>query len=286
MIDNFKYLPRKTIIQLFDELFDKLPELQSEVAPDGWENSQYYLLFHYSEEEKMLESILDSVMLTRFRQRFGEAIYRSEEPFNIDLLLKNCHYSYKPDTYYPERELCTLLAEAISCLGHLGRFLHPDSTYFYEVNPPVAHKAAEIVARDKGILTDKPFMLPDIPWRKRRLIGEVNLIPFMRYLFRALPRTGFEWGAIDYTVLEFIEDCERAKSGNYDSDIPYYANDRDAELGITSTPKLEHYFDNVEKEMPSDATVAYVDVFGDWPKGFPPEKEFYLELYEKLKSRK
>ena len=169
---------------------------------------------------------------------------------------------------------------------HQGIFSRGDDPFFYEVNPPVAYSAAQIVARDREILIEKPIRLPMMPWDKRMLISLANLIPLMRYLFQALPSTDFHWEHLDAEVFEFIAYCEAYEAGDTEGLAPYYANDQDYKLGITSTPNIDDYFKGIAKELPSDPVVAYVDVFGEWPKGFPPVKEYYLEWYKKLKPGK
>src|SRR5690606_17070408 len=108
-----------------------------------------------------------------------------------------------------------------------GKFTREDDQFLYEVNPPVVHSAAEIVARDKGITTEKPFRLPFIHWEKRFLITEANLIPLMRYLFQALPKTDFHWEYVDSDALEFIEFCDNHRAGKIDNSAPYYASEKD-----------------------------------------------------------
>lgn len=286
MIDYLKYLPRKTIIQLFNEVFDQLPEILAEVAPDGWEHSPYYPLFHFSPEQAALLAMLDKLITLQYRQRFGALKHDNSEVFDLKSMAKKFEFDYRPEPFHPEKELCSLFTDALSFISHRGNLYLEGSESFYEVNPPVAFSAAEIVARDKGIVTEKPFRLPMIHWEKRILIIEANLIPLMRYLFRALPNTDFKWEYIDDEIFGFIEYCDAYQAGDAEELEPYYATKRDHELGITSTPKLEDYFDRIDKELPSDAVVAYFDVFGTWPEGFPPVKEHYLERYEKIKARK
>ena len=286
MIESLKYLPRKTIIQLFNEVFDQLPELLAEVAPDGWEHSAYYPLFHFSPEEEALRAMLNNLTRTQYQQRFGAQKYRNSAIVDLESLFKNLEFTLHPKPFYPEQELCSLFVEAISGMCHGGKFCLADSEYCYEVNPPVAHTAAQIVARDKGIVTKKPYRLPMIQWEKRILISEANLMPLMRYLFKALSNTDYKWEYLDYEVFDFIGYCNNYQSDDDSTQIPYYATKRDEELGITSIPKLEDYFTQASKELPSDPVVAYADVFGEWPKGFPPEKEHYLEWYKKYNPSK
>ncbi|GGC38000.1 hypothetical protein GCM10011386_32630 [Parapedobacter defluvii] len=283
MIENIKYLPRKTIIQLFNEVFDQLPEILADVAPDGWESSAYYPLFHFSPEEEGLKALLNELTKVQYRQRFGVLTHQDTHIVDFESLTKNFKFTYRPQPFDPEQELCSLFVDALSCMCHDGKFYHKDSDFFYEVNPPVVQKAAEIVARDKGIVTEKPYQLPFIPWEKRILIHEANLMPLMRHLFKALPATDFTWEYLDYEAFDFIEYCNTYQSGNQEQREPYYASKRDRELGITSIPNLDDYFKQVEKELPSDAVVAYSDTFGKWPEGFPPAKDHYLRWYKKFK---
>ena len=118
------------------------------------------------------------------------------------------------------------------------------------------------------------------------LISEANLIPLIRHLFRALRKTDFNWEYIDDEAFEFIEYYHAHQAGEIDDPTPYYANKRDYELGITSSPNLDDYFKEVDKELPTEAVVAYEDVFGEWPKGFPLDKDYYLEWYKKLNTDK
>ncbi|WP_257667968.1 hypothetical protein [Parapedobacter tibetensis] len=286
MIDNLKYLPRKTIIQLFNEVFDQLPRVLADVAPDGWEQGPYYPLFHFSPEEELLRTLLSKLAKTQYEQRFGVLKHQYSDAVDLETLFKNFAFTHEPKPFYPEKELCSLFVDALSAICHSGKFNRENDTFFYEVNPPVAHSAAEIVARDKGITTERPYHLPFIPWEKRILIIEANLIPLMRYLFQALHKTDFHWEYVDYEVLEFIGYCSAYQAGETKDLAPYYANENDHKLGITSAPNLEDYFKQVDKELPSDAVVAYVDVFGKWPNGFPLDKDRYLEWHKKLNTDK
>lgn len=286
MIDNIKYLPRKTIIQLFNEVFDQLPEILAEVAPDGWEQSAYYPLFHFSPEEEAIMALLNEVTKVQYQQRFGVLRHLNTDFVDIESLIKKFKFDYYPKPFHPERELCSLFVDALSSMCHTGKFALENSDFFYEVNPPVAHKAAEIVARDKGFITEKPYKLPCIPWQKRILILEANLLPLMRYLFKALPITSFKWEYLNYEVFDFIDYCNTYQSGVDQECPPYYASKRDYELGITSTPNLDDYFKQLDKELPSDPVVAYFDTFGKWPDGFPAVKDYYLGWYKKLNADK
>ncbi len=282
MMENIKYLPRKTIIQLFNDVFDQLPEILAEVAPNGWEHGAYYPLFHFSPEEEGVKAFFGELTRVQYRQRFGVLKHEDTDIMDFESLAKNFKFTYRPKPFYPEQELCSLFANALSSMCHTGKFSRKDSDFFYEVNPPVAHRAAEIVAREKGIVTKKPYRLPFVPWEKRSLISEANLMPLMRHLFKALPNTDFTWEYLDYEVFEFIEYCNAYQSGDREQQAPYYASKRDAELGITSTPNLDDFFKQLDKELPSDSAVAYFDVFGKWPEGFPPVKEHYLRWYKKF----
>lgn len=286
MIDNVKYLPRKTIIQLFNNVFGRLPSILEDLAPDGWEHSAYYPLFHFSPEEELLRALLAKLTKIQYEQRFGVLKHQHHEAVDLETLTKNFVFTHEPQPCYPEMELCSLFVDALSAMCHDGVFTRADDPFFYEVNPPVAHSAAEIVARDREILTKKPYSLPMMPWDKRILIIEANLIPLMRYLFQALPSTDFHWEHLDFDVFDFIEYCETYQAGTTEELAPFYATDKDRKLGITSTPNVDDYFKGIDRELPSDPVVAYVDILGEWPKGFPPVKSYYLEWYEKLKRGK
>lgn len=291
MIDNLKYLPRKTIIQLFDEVFDELPTILAEVAPDGWEQGPYYPLFHFSLEEELLREMLSELTKAQYEQRFGVLKHHYSDGIfsgdvDLETLFKNFAVTYELKPFNPEKELCSLFVDVLSSMSHSGKFARGHEPFFYEVNPPVAHTAAEIVAKDKGITTEKPHRLPLIHWDKRILITEANLIPLMRYLFRALRKTDFHWEYVDYEALEFIEFCNAHQAGEIDDSTPYYASKKDHELGITSSPNLDDYFKEADRGLPSEAVVAYDDVFGEWPKGFPIDKDYYLEWYKKLNPGK
>jgi|GEM_PF-5990100 len=289
VIENIKYFPRKTIIQLFNEVFHQLPEILADLAPEGWEHSAYYPLFHFSPEEQLVIDLLKQLIIQQYQQQFGKSKHQKTERLDFDSLIdfepliKKFEYYAQPRPFHPEQELCALFAEALSSMCNSGKFGLEDSDFIYEVNPPVAHKAAEIVARDLGITTAKPYRLPFIPWEKRTLISEVNFMPLQRYLFKAIRNTNFSWQPFDYEIFEFID----YYYNNYDpSDLqkqdPYYASDLDCELGIESTPNLDDYFRDLAKKLPEDSIVAYFDVFGKWPENFPPTKAFYLEWYKKL----
>ncbi len=291
MIDNLKYFPRKTIIQLFNEVFDQLPTILAEVAPNGWEQGPYYPLFHFSAEEELLRTMLHKLTKTQYEQRFGVLAHQytgnvHSEDTDLATFFKNFVFTHQPKPCNPEKELCSLFVDALSSISHSGRFAREHDNFFYEVNPPVAHSAAEIVARDKGIMTEKPYFLPHMPVEKRFLITEANLIPLMRYLFRALQKTDFRWEYVDDEALEFIEFYYANQAGKTDDSTPYYATKEDYKLGITSSPNLDDFFKEVDKELPSEAVVAYEDVFEDWPKGFPLDKDYYLEWYKKLNASK
>ncbi len=291
MIIDLKYLPRKTIIQLFNEVFDQLPTVLAEVAPNGWEQGPYYPLFHFSREEELLQTILHHVTKTQYEQRFGTLKHHYSgkvhaADVDLETLLRNLDFQYQPRPSSPEKELCSLFVDALRIIANGGKFTRKEDPFFYEVNPPVVHTAAKIVARDKGIIADKPYSLPIIPWEKRVLITEANLIPLMRYLFRALPKTDFHWEYIDYEALEFIEFYHAHQAGEVDDSTPYYTSKENFKLGITGSPNLNDYFEEADKELPHDAVVAYDDVFGAWPKGFPINKDDYLEWYKKLNSSK
>src|SRR3546814_18984490 len=103
---------------------------------------------------------------------------------------------------------------------HSGRFTREQDTFFYEVNPPVVHMAAEIVARDKGITPEVPHRLHVMHWEKRMLINEANLIPLIRNLFRALSKTDFNWEFVDNDALECIEYYLYQKQGEINNTTP------------------------------------------------------------------
>ena len=141
MIDNLKYLPRKTIIQLFNEVFDQLPTILAEVAPDGWEQGPYYPLFHFSAEEESLRALLYKVTKTQYQQRFGVLKHQYSgnayaDDMELDTLLKNFAFTYERKPFYPEKELCSLFVEALHSMCHNGRFTREQDTFFYEVTPP------------------------------------------------------------------------------------------------------------------------------------------------------
>lgn len=293
MIDNLKYLPRKTIIKLFHEVFDQLPSILEEVAPNGWAQSAYYPLFHFSRQEKILQKMLHCLTKAQYQQLFGTSRYQKtdnvdfEPNTDVESITENfLSVTYDIESFNPEAELCSLFAEALCSICFNGKFFRQDSDFLYEINPPVAHKAAHIVARDKGIVTDRECNFPFVPWDKRILIREANLMPLMRYLFQALPKTDFTWEYLDYSALEFIGNYHAYQAGERDETNPYHASKRDFELGIESAPNLDDYFKQAQKELPTDGTAAYFDVFGEWPKGFPMDKNLYLEWYEKLNAGK
>lgn len=284
--DYVKYLPRKTMIQLFSEVFEQLPAVMADVAPDGWEESPYYPLFHFSPEESMLRALLDRTILVQYEQRFGVLKHGQSGATDVESLFKQFRYEHRPEPVHPELELCGLFSEALRKMTIGSKFVLGESAYLYEVNPPVADMAAVIAARDAGILTEKPFQLPYVRWEKRTLVMEANFIPLMRHLFRALKATDFHWEYVDGEALDFIDYCKRFEAGQAADAPPYYASEQDHRLGITGSPKLDDCFSRVEKELPDDAVVAYTDVFGEWPKGFPVDKDYYLAWYDRLSADK
>src|SRR5690606_18337612 len=122
MIGNLKYLPRKTIIQLFNEVFDQLPTILAEVAPNGWEQGPYYPLFHFSAEEDLLQTMLRKVIKTQYEQRFGVLRHQQSEHVDLETLFKNFIHTHQPKPFDPEKELCSLFVNALSAISLSGRF--------------------------------------------------------------------------------------------------------------------------------------------------------------------
>lgn len=294
LLNNHKHFPRKAMISVFTDLFKILPELIEELAPEGWDKSVYHALFHLNVREHFFEQLFYRVIDHNFELQYGtdsriqKTGILSDNPTNEEIwdvlnTIGTIETRYKKKPYSPEQELASLLAETLFLISRDLYFQSKDSDYWLEVHPEVATNAAAIVARDLGIFEGLSYIqFPKIDWDKRMLIRKVKWLPLMKIVIRAFQKTEYSLVYIDFNLMEIIDNCLNEDPSNQ---IPYYKDKTHYQLNIPSDPEIDEIFVNAAKELPSESVVAYFDVYGDWPPGYPPTKEEYLAWYNKLESK-
>lgn len=283
------------MISVFTDLFKILPELIEELTPEGWEKSAYHALFHLNAREHFFEQLYYRVIDHNFELQYGtdSRIEKTgvlsdnptdEEIWDVLNTMGRVETSYKKGKYSPELELAALFAETLSMMSRCLYFQSKDSNYWLDVHPEVAKNAAAIVARDLRIFEGFSYMqFPHIYWDKRRLTHKVKWLPLIEIVIRAFQKTEYSLVYVDIELLE-IMDNQLNEDDNALNKIPNYKDKMHYQLGILSNPDLDEVFANTAKELPSEAVVAYFDVYGDWPQGYPPTKEEYLALYNRLEG--
>src|SRR5690606_34474810 len=293
LLNNHRLFPRKAMIDVFTDLFKILPELIDELTPEGWEKSTYHALFHLNAREHFFERLYYRVIDHNFDLQYGtdprirKTGILSENPTDEEIwdvlnTIGTIKSDYKKQPNSPELELASLLAETLFFISRCLYFQSKDSDHWLEVHPEVASNAAAIVARDLGIFEGRSYMkFPHIYSFKRRLIRKIKWLPLMDIVIRALQNTNYSFVYVDYELLEVIDNYLNDEE-DASSKIPNYKNMEHYRLGITSDPDLDEVFDNAARALPSEAVIAYFDVYGDWPQGYPPIQEEYFAMYKKL----
>src|SRR5690606_36939869 len=296
LLNNYKLLPRRVMISVFTDLFKILPELIEELTPQGWEKSVYHALFHLNAREYFFEKLYYKVIDHNFEVQFGtdsriqKTGVLSDNPSEEEIwewlnAIGPIKAHYKKEPYSPELELASLLSETLVFISSCLYFQSKDSDLWLEVHPEVAGNAAAIVARDLEIFEGSSNMqFSKIYWYKRMLIHNVKWLPLMKIIIRAFQKTEYSLVYVDTELLHIIDEHLHADH-EAPNKIPNYKNKEHYRLGITSDPDMDEVFDNTARELPSEAVVAYFDVYGDWPTGYQPTKEEYLAWYNKLKGK-
>ncbi len=296
LLNNHQHFPRKAMINVFTDLFKILPELIGELTPEGWEKSAYHALFHLNAREHFFEKLYYKVIDHNFDLQHGtdsrvrKTGVLSENPIDQEIwevlnTIDPITTSYEKRPYSPELELASLFAETLFFLSRCLYFQSKDSEEWLEVHPEVASNAATIVARDLGIFEGRSYtQFPRIYGYKRMLIRKVKWLPLMKILIGAFQKTEYSLVYIDYELLEVIEN-HLNEPNETSKKIPNYKNREHYQLGITSDPDIDEVFNNASRELPSEAVIAYFDVYGDWPQGYPPTQEEYFALYKKLEEK-
>lgn len=282
------------MINVFTDLFKILPELIQELTPEGWEKSAYHALFHLNAREHFFEQLYYRVVDHNFDLQYGtdsrirKTGVLSENPTDEEIwevlnTIAPIKTSYKKQSYSPELELASLLAETLFYISRCLYFQSRDSDEWLEVHPDVASNAAAIVARDLGIFEGRSYMqFPNIDSHKRILLHKIKWLPLMKILIKAFQKTEYSLVYMDLDLLEAVDHCLNEDPANQ---IPNYKDKIHYQWGITSDPEINEVFTNIARELPPEAVVAYFDVYGDWPPGYPPTKEEYLALYNKLADK-
>lgn len=297
LLNNHKLFPRKAMTNVFTDLFKILPELMEELAPEGWKKSAYHALFHLDAREHFFEQLYYRVIDHNFDLQHGtdSRIQKmgvlSENPTDEEIwdvlnTIGTIKSTFKKESYSPELELASLLAEALFLISRDLYFQSKDSDYWLEVHPDVAQNAATIAASDVGIFEGASYMqFPKIYWYKRTLIRKIKWLPLLKILIRAFQKTDYSLVYVDIELLSIIDE-HLNEDTDASNKVPNYKNKEHYRLGITSDPDIDEVFDNTARELPSEAVIAYFDVYGDWPPGYPPTKEEYFELYNKLENNR
>lgn len=282
------------MISVFTDLFKILPELIEELTPEGWDKSAYHALFHLDAREHFFEQLYHRVIDHNFELQYGtdsrvrKTGVLSDNPTDQEIweVLKtigSIDTSHEKKSYSPELELASLLSETLVMISRSLYFQSKDSDYWLEVHPEVTKNAAAIVARDLGIFEGLSYMqFPNIYWYKRMLIRKIKWLPLMKIVIRAFQKTEYSLVYLDLELMEIIDNCLNEDPSNK---IPYYKDMTHYQLGITTDIGIDETFVSAAKELPAESVVAYFDVYGDWPPGYPPTKEEYLALYNKFENK-
>jgi hypothetical protein len=283
MDDQCDTLPDPELFAAFEQLFPQGfagQDALQELAPEGWHKSPLLAVFHPSVEQVYQESLALHRNMLALRRPDDTSASRPEPT------LAEIAANYREHAVEVEREVRELVGRCLwdifsdnhDVVAADGRRL--DLGSFRGSGDFIADLLNRQTATRQYDYMD--FYLGTI-WVNDR----ADLVPVYRMIFRRLRANGFDWVyqfpriyAIDFRPLkEALEKKDEPEWLNYSPSESLAKEEeekkRDRELAEFRESLDEDYREAVAKaqESPPPPTVhAYQDVYGAYPRGWPPEE--------------
>jgi hypothetical protein len=254
------------------------PDVREELAPEGWQVSPLRAVFHPSPEQMYEEACRMHQNLLRLRRK-DETRPPPSEP-TVEEFAQN----YVADPGEPEREMAELVGLCLwdlfsdnhDVVGPDGRVLHLGS--FRYAGGFLAEYLNGRMGTTRYDYID--FYLGTV-WVSQR----ADLTPVYRMIFRRLRGRGFDWvysfpriGIVDFRPLRKALDRQGKPDWEGYSPSEALAEEEEEREHNRRIAELQESLDEGYRESVAEALCrppptivqAYREVYGDWPRGWPP----------------
>jgi len=272
-------------IDLFEKLFPQGfagQDVADEIAPEGWNRSPLVSVFHPSVEKLHEEAVR---IHRNIREFFGN---QKDEPGKPEPTLEEIIASHKDTPIEPRREIAELVGK---CLWDI-----------FSDNHEVIDKEGTVV--DTGSFRGSGGFLADCLNRQIRraeydyidfymgtiwLGGRANLNPVYKMIFKRLKNSNLDWvyhfprlSAVDLRGLR--EEPKSQDKPDWEGYSPSEAFEKQQEEQEKERPsaELRESLDHAHREAveaaqegsPPETVIAYSNVYGHFPRGWPPEIDY------------
>lgn len=292
-------IERKEHEALLRDLFQTIPALQQRIAPNGFEKSPYYHVFHYDEEfeYKVYRRIRTSNYLLQRKHADKDLSPGEVKPYlapeKLSFIQFLAQYVRQPAKL--PHELIALVSRAFYRLVSNGRYIfRPDAGRFdfegieafnaFVVEISIAMQLIEDTEDDKCILQS----LLECPPKN----VNVDFTDIKRHIFAFLEGRGIDWVFREYNF-EFLlclqreleerklrtpEEDEALGMGRFEAIANYLRLDEpDESNGFQEVyPDFASEFSRYMAREPRPVLRAYREVYGCWPEGYPPKMTDYI----------
>ncbi len=272
---EYKELPDDICESLLIELFHSIPELLQTIAPGGFENSQLFLIFHPTPEQRyneycQMEENMERLQKTMKKQTGNKPLQSFEE------FVENI----KDEPVDEQYEIVSIFGDCIWNIFSNNHTVFNKNSESYDLGSwrGTGGFIADVI--------DKLQLVPDISFDYMDFyMGGIftkeraDLTPVYEFIFKKLKAKHLDWeysfpriGLVSFNTKK----VEKDDIENYNPSEALKKQSED-EPQQKEVDKLQQQFDNIYNseyeearyKKPSQEVVAYYNVYGHYPNGHP-----------------
>ncbi len=270
-MNSIKAIGKQLLDKLIQDLTDGVPELLSEIVPNGYQESPYYFLRHCT-SERMYEVyrgtlLRDAKELSKLKSKFKALSleeFKMMNPYRI------------VDANEEMSETLIHILKRINLNGYAIDLKSNKQYYLFNSED----FDGEFKASDTSARLIKKVLAPQFIYNDDEDFDQELELPLFCFLFKILKSNGLDW---KYHNLSLETLTKMAFENEHQSSTLFMENflasfeDVKPENNKSGDDfiSIDEVFRIINTGMPSNILVAYFDVYRKWPEGHPPKIEDY-----------
>jgi hypothetical protein len=272
---KYKELPDEVCETLLIELFQSIPELLQQVAPDGFSHSQLVQVYHPLPQQQYKEYRHSQLQLISLQRRLKKPV-TAEPTKSYEAFLHNLETTPVDEQY----EMVSIFGDCLWNIFSNNHTVFNQNGEAYDIGSwrGSGRSIADVINK-LNLVPGKSFDYLDFYMGHFITEDRADLTPVYEFIFSRLKAKGLDWeysfprmGLINFNKGEDNDETPETYDPAASMQKQLEQQQKQEEINSLQQKLNDTYNEEFEKarySKPSQEVMAYYNVYGHWPIGHP-----------------